>query len=345
VAVKGSEVASDNYGVWMRQLRCQRQFWGFNGGDEFTSFRSSIDTTLNNLERWPLIERKVPGAMTLPEALAEASIALAIQRDYLQRYGEFARIPLPLLVLRWPDSVSYRVLLELQPLLSSRAMEVVEQTIARGLAVFIYYYPGLPIRLMSLGGAQGRRTPILVADTEVVQNIPSVGFGWTYARRADQMSGLIDVRGLIERWTDLFVKMLALGYLPKDPGSLLTADCLQPWNVVLDGGFVDIDSVVKIDALDDADLDDTIRRSLRGLVINIAYLMLGRIALAMDFRDRFPELTWTVLDDVRKRLEHEAATGGIPATLQRLVAPTCVHSDLDRLFRRATSASVDNGHE
>ena len=74
---KGSEAASDDYDAWMKALRRARQYWGFNVGNESSSYRSSIDTTLNNLERWPLVERKIPGAVTFPEAMGEASIALA----------------------------------------------------------------------------------------------------------------------------------------------------------------------------------------------------------------------------------------------------------------------------
>jgi hypothetical protein len=332
LAVKGSEVASDDYAVWMTSLRQRRQFWGFNGGNEFTTFRSSMDTTLNNLERWPLVERKVPGAVTLSEAMVEASIALEFQTKYMRRYGDFARVPLPLFVYRWPESVTERAWFHLRPLLTSRAAEIVEQTLARSLAVYVYYYPALPIRLMSLEGFQPSQTLKRDVVSEADDRAGPTDHHATSARR---VSRLMSTGDLIERWSELFVRMLALGYLPKDPGCLLTADCLQPWNVVLDGGFVDIDSIVPIESLDDVDVDDCIRRSLRGLVLIIAYRMLGPVAFSMEFRDRFPEVTWIVLNDVRKRLLHESVNGGIPTKLQALVESNGVYSDLDRLFRRA----------
>jgi hypothetical protein len=56
----------------------------------------------NMLDAFPFTEAKVPGALTLHEALLEARIARAVHRRYGEVYGEvygeLARMPLPLLV-------------------------------------------------------------------------------------------------------------------------------------------------------------------------------------------------------------------------------------------------------
>jgi hypothetical protein len=177
----------------------------------------------------------------------------------------------------------------------------------------------------------------MVDSMEELYRVPNAGV-WSYARRSERISDLLDVRRTIDGWMDLFVKMIALGYVPKNPANLLTADCLQPWNLVLDGGCVDCDSIIEAAAMDDAEIDDAVRRTVRSLILGVSYLMLGTVAMSIECRDRFPELTSIVLNEFSRRLAQEAENGGIPKACERLINSLGMYNDLDNVFRHATSS-------
>ncbi|MBX7096419.1 MAG: hypothetical protein K1X89_01790 [Myxococcaceae bacterium] len=321
VAIKGTEAVADDYADWMRQLRSRSRYWTLRVGIG-ASLSFPMDSEVNELDRWPVLERKIPGCIGLSEAMGEARVALDFQRAFFKRYGEFARAPLPLMVLQWPQEVVDRVARDLRPLLSKRAIDVVERALEPGLGVYVYHYPSLPIRLLDWSVEAHEGTGLLVDKLD-------------YSGRLKRLEkGGLSVKATVEKWTELFVKMLAAGFLPKESGSLLTADLLQPWNVALDGGFLDLDSLVPSEQLDDKQFSDTLRRSLRGLMFDIAYLMMGKVVMAIEFRDRYPELMWIVLNDVKRRLDEEDRVRPIEKRLKEALSTAALFQDLDRLFRQ-----------
>lgn len=208
------------------------------------------------LEHFPLIEQKIPLAVTLEEAREDAGAAASVQSAHLARFGATARVPLPLLVLRWPDVAVEQHLAALSPLLSRRARRIVETQAAGGFGAFVYHYPAVPLRVAHL--------PAILSLTG---HEPSWG-----AKLAD----FIDPATTIERWIDLVARLLVLGFLPGSIESIGVGHCLEIKNAVIDGGFVDLGSVQRMSEATTpqgfaepllaaiADLAKTIRHLLRG---------------------------------------------------------------------------------
>ncbi len=208
------------------------------------------------LEHFPLIEQKIPLAVTLDEACEDAAAAETVQSAHLARFGETARVPLPLLVLRWPEAAVEQHLATLTPLLSGRARRIVETQAASGFGAFVYYYPTVPLRVAHLPAILG-----------LVGHEPA----WR-----TKLAELTDPAATIERWIDLVARLLVLGFLPGSIESIGVGHCLEIKNAVIDGGFVDLGSVQRIEDVTTpqgfaepllaaiADLAKTIRHLLRG---------------------------------------------------------------------------------
>ena len=183
-------------------------------------------TSMALTEHFPICEQKVPLALHLPEAEEEAISGLNFQLQYLKRYGELARMPLPLVVVKWPDEATESFKKLLSPLLSPYANETAMRIIDKGLASICYYYPGMPNRVRDLTNKLGA---IKTAD----------GF----AKRQKELETLTDPSVTISRWIKLVVQILGLGYFPVTMSHLFIGQCIQPQNAVIDGGFVDCDSL------------------------------------------------------------------------------------------------------
>jgi hypothetical protein len=210
-------------------------------------------------EHFALVEHKVPGALTLREAEDEANAAAEIQSRHLRTYGTLARLPCPLLLVRLPDRVGDELIEKLGRALSSRALARVEPSIRHGLAVYIYYYPALPLRVSHIAATLPRGSfPVRLAELERCVAPPAV----------------------IEEWVRQFVRMLYLGFLPVALGSRGTGACCDPNNAVVDGGFVDLDSLLPID-----ELDRTGKGALFEETLHLSFLTLcetARIFLAKE---------------------------------------------------------------
>ncbi|HEX3883780.1 MAG TPA: hypothetical protein VHW66_14060 [Stellaceae bacterium] len=213
------------------------------------------------LEHFPLIEQKIPLAVALDEAREDARAAEAVQSAHLARFGGLARVPLPLLVLRWPDAAVERHVAAMAPLLSGRARRIVETQAAGGFGAFVYYYPSVPLRVAHLPAILG----LTGGEPE-----------WR-----TRLAAIADPAVAIERWIDLVARMLALGFLPGSIESIGVGHCLEMKNAVIDGGFVDLGSVQRMEAVTTpqgfaepmlaavADLAKTIRHLLRGNAVDV----------------------------------------------------------------------------
>ena len=115
------------------------------------------------MEHFPLFEGKTPGTVSLDEARKESELALDVQSAHLRHYGELVRLPVPLLVLAVPEDTKARVITQLERRLSAPAFERVEAYLQRGIGMFVYHYPGPPIRVTAVGRPRfmcNRHTPL-----------------------------------------------------------------------------------------------------------------------------------------------------------------------------------------
>lgn len=190
-------------------------------------------------DHFPLAEGKIPGALSLKEALSEARIALDVQKRHLTHYGELARIPIPLFVYPFSDDDNDACATTLRNKLSQSAFDRIGPLLREGLGVYVYYYPSPPVRANYLGEL---RTPQFKQFVE-----PTSDEGHT-----------------VFHWARLLIRLLYLGYLPYSVRNEGLGACMDFGNAALDGGFCDPDSIIPIDAkVDDEFFCESVVQTLR----------------------------------------------------------------------------------
>lgn len=173
------------------------------------------------IDMYPAREFKVPLAETLREAHGEALIANELAVNYVRRYGAIPALPIPLAVMRLPDAISKSFIDLLWPELNPFSREIVELQVEKGLGCFVYYYPTAPYpRVRDIAAELQSRGPT------------------RFEALATKEPPIVTVR----RWVDLFVRILALGYVPAATTRDVLGQLVKAQNVVVGGGFVDVDS-------------------------------------------------------------------------------------------------------
>jgi hypothetical protein len=171
-------------------------------------------------------EEEVYLALTLPSAMRCAQKTSEFLSSFSRYHRHSPSVPLPLLVLRIPERIAAKFLSQLEPYYSDRGhltgAERLRQAAQEGLAVYVYYYPSLPIRAAHVVG-QFRGS-----------------FGIYSSSKLREFS--LDIEKLIQDWTQLFGEILLAGWLPASKFAI--GHCLQAQNLVIDGGFCDVDSVL-----------------------------------------------------------------------------------------------------
>jgi len=207
---------------------------------------------LSAMDHFAIREDEVYLGLTKRVAVGGAQRAWAWVSAHTEVFRELPRTPFPLLVLEVPDNVTQEFEGMLLPFLSDRlqfsARKKVEGLLRDGLGIYVYYYPGIPIRLAhSLGSFPG-----------------SFGVGASHATPIE-----FDIDAAVASWTDMFARMLVVGFVPTTP--VHTGNCLQSQNVAIDGGLCDIDSVEPIASFSHArDLASALSASLTELAQSVS---------------------------------------------------------------------------
>ncbi|MBM7119162.1 AMP-binding protein [Archangium primigenium] len=222
LAFKGGEVRCEDQAGFLELLR-QRLFE-----------RQARYSVTNTLEYFLLQERKVPGALTLPEALTEARRAAELQGRFLEEYGAPGELPVPLLVVRWSEEVVARFRGRLLPLLSGFTLGIAEGELRDGLACYVYWFPQAPFpRVSHFAGTLAQES----------QRTGTGGFTNTRLIHATLKHNL-DAGAVVDSWVRLTARFLWLGYFPSDIQHFKNGQCIEPQNVLLNGAFADVDSVL-----------------------------------------------------------------------------------------------------
>jgi len=275
-------------------------------------------------EHFALVEQKVALALSLDEALEDARTACLLQSAHLERFGELARIPTPLLVAAWPDETLASHLAALRPLVSERAARIVETFTRNGLAAIVYFYPEVPIRVAHLSSelapaSDGPWLARLAARTNPAQTV--------------------------DRWIDLVARMLALGFLPGRIEHIGIGHCLEMQNAVIDGGFVDVGSVVRMEQVaSDRLFQETLLAAVADLAKTIRHFILGPVADA-EAEYRNPSLVMLqtlhrVLPALRERVLHY---GPADPRVARFLEQPPVFDALARELTLLTPGPLANG--
>ncbi|MGA9524369.1 MAG: hypothetical protein WBV82_23135 [Myxococcaceae bacterium] len=196
----------------------------------------------------PIREHKVPMALTCREALEEVRVASALFERFVARYAEAPALPLPLAAFKWSDASAAAFQQTLSPFLSRFSEEIVDLLIRDGLGCFVYYYPVAPFP---------RVRDFRLASPEAI------------TRPQDD----------VERWTRLFVRILALGYVPAVTTRQETGFAIQAQNTVVGGGFVDLDSLTPNEAItSDQEFYESYALAVNTLASTVAVYLFGEQA-------------------------------------------------------------------
>jgi hypothetical protein len=279
LAIKGSEPLAANFADFIAELAAERVHVELRLGTPAVD-RTLARADLDGLAKLAIVEGKVPGCVTVREALDEARAALAAQCAYVARHGRPARLPLPVFVGRWRDDVVAGV----RDVLAARLTPRVEAALAGGIAVYAYRYPSVPVRLAH----------VALRDATSAREMHD---------RLAEIARHVDPRRALEGWLALTAQLLALGFVAKSPETVVTGDALQVQNLCLDGGFVDASSLIETRTLDERALRDAIRRTAHELALAATRLLLGLATSTELLRDRLPELVAIVWADLLARID------------------------------------------
>jgi len=227
LAIKGTEVLAADLEARAEALAGRWNLFEFTLGGFSRNQWAQDFMLVNGLERFPLAEGKVPLALSLEEALGEAEAAARLQEAHRARFGTWAHAPLPLRVHAWPEAVGARLLEVLLPRLPEKLRRVTRGLVEGGLASYVYHYPCLPLRVSHL------RAPDLGRDT---------GF----AERLEALAEACDPAACVEGWLEVTARLFALGFVATDPAGACRGYALEPQNLVLDGGVVDLGSLRRL---------------------------------------------------------------------------------------------------
>lgn len=224
LAFKGTEPLADDFSEEVRYI---------------DSIRSPFSRSA--LNHFATAEHKVSLGVSVQEARTQADITARFQVDYLARHKALARIPVPLLVVRWPQRVREALLETLRPYLAPTAHDNLIRITEPGLGALIYYYPSLPLRASAAA-------PNIVADILYAESTFPERMGASLAQRFDTLRKRVDPVETLEGWLQLATDMLLLGYFPFESDYM--GHCLQFQNLCIDGGCVDTDSIVPMNRIE-----------------------------------------------------------------------------------------------
>jgi hypothetical protein len=304
---KGTEIQADDLAGKLLALGAYRVVYPSRGKSLFSA-----------LEHFPLVEQKIPLAVSLIEAQDDAESALTFQAAHLARFGALARAPVPLLIVRWPEPAVTAFMKTLLPLLSKRAARIVESVSAGGLGCLVYWYPCVPLRVAHLDAELASRG-VVTSDHD---------------RRRQALDELTDPRATVDSWVELVARMLVLGFLPSSIESHGTGHCLEAQNACLDGGFVDLASMKATTSVaDEREFYETLLATLIDLSRTV------RIFLAGDGADATAEY-WNptlpmmlvgsrIREEIRQRVAAYADDGAVDPRLSRFFAARSLFDELD----------------
>jgi len=218
----------------------------------------TTDKNPSRIEHFLMVEHEMYLAMTRKNALNSAEITKQFVRDYQTKIGELPHVPIPLSVFKIPEEITMKFLNDTSKFLSDfpmfSAYEYNQFLAQDGLAIYMYYYPGFPLR----AAHSMRNFPFtIVSEEDDVNNL--------------EKDKKFDLKQISDSWIKFIAKMLGVGYLPTT--WLYTGNCVQIQNLVMDGGMCDIDSVEPISQLNsDYDLTRALLISVGMLVESISIL-------------------------------------------------------------------------
>ena len=186
----------------------------------FSSNSLNIFGTNNSLELFPMLEGKIPFHLLRTEADREIDISQKFHLRYFEKFKHVAPVPFPVALEVIDEKYQVEFLNALKNNISTPVFKRVESLLkSDSLCKLYYFHPEIPLRITDM-----------LSERTLSQLL------WNENKEFD----------VVEKWLELFSRMLILGFIPATKWSLITGNCLQPQNLCLYGGFADLDSLVGV---------------------------------------------------------------------------------------------------
>lgn len=198
LAIKGSEVLSSE----LEKVFVQDKSDGYLRERPWT-----------RLENFVYREQKAPMALGVEEAVEEADKGRDFQNRIRASFARHEEAPMPLLVIQLPEQVTERYLDISHRYMSKRAFKIYASYVRHeGLAVSIYHYPYIPLRVRFEARHLVGQTPY---------------------ERFEKLDNLVDI----------VCRMLLVDVLPFTRKDFGIGQCIAPQNVTINGGICDLGSL------------------------------------------------------------------------------------------------------
>lgn len=301
---KGTEPLADDFPEEVRHIESMRVAF--------------VHSALNH---FVATEHKVSLGVSVDEALNQAEITARFQADFLQRFGRLARVPVPLLVTKWPPRVREALVETLKPFLAETSFANLLRVTEAGLGALVYYYPSLPLR----ASAAARET---VADLLMPEAAYPQRMGNSFAQRLEKLRERAEPWETIDGWIGLLADMLLLGYFPFD--TYYMGHCLQLQNLCIDGGCVDTDSLVPMSSIhDDGYFYELLLQGTLALAQSISMYLRG----TGSENQANQVIVASVWEELHRRLREELAAGeSCDPRLDRLVNTRSLFARMELLL-------------
>lgn len=323
IAVKGTEIRSPEV---QDKLNILKQIQ--------VDYPSKGRSLFSVIEHFPIVEQKIPMAVTLNECREDVTTAMLLQSRHIDQFNAFAHAPIPLAIIKWKDEIKDQFLEQLVPLLSPRASEIVKMVAREGLASVLYYYPEVPFRVAHLN-----------TEFKLKQN--------SYQQRLKQLNELFEPSWIVNKWIDNVARMLLLKLMPSSLESIGIGHCLEAQNAVLDGGFVDLGSIKTFDSIgSNKEFSQTFSSTVIDLANTIKSFLLGKeVEATAEYRNpTFTMLstTYEVKKQLIKKLQEYGQTIELDDRLKEVISERTIFDALTAkydAFFPEMSISTSHNHK
>lgn len=295
IAVKGSEVATEELNEVFTQALSHR-----------------LTSGLTLMEHFPRNEQKLPYVVLVSEAVEEARLTVRFLEKYVRHFKTFPLFPVHLAVYRVPGPVESRYFATLDRFVSDRTRQRCRLLGQQGLAVYVYYFPALPLRIAHIVPAEMRRSGIVDAQSRERVLKRRHGFDGPCAA-----SHFLTLAG----------RMLSVGFFPLSMASRHLGNCTNAQNVTLHGGMVDSGSITPFERLaSDWDFTAVFLSTLSSLCLTTKVMLWSPLP-CIRFEHHDPSVTSLVISELvweRVRSEMTAAVRSgldVDPRLQAMLAP------------------------
>src|SRR5262249_53990318 len=152
-----------------------------------------------------------------------------------------------------------------------------------------YYYPRVPLRVMHI------QAPDATSPT-------------TLEERMQVLRSQCQPELTVDRWAELVARALILGFVATDPANLNRGYCLHPQNLVIDGGFVDVNSLREIKTFKfEGEFNFALSRTILVLSMGISWFLTGTQSGIDSYQQCLPDVYYFVWNEVRTKVRSAAS--------------------------------------